>query len=127
MPYYTEHDINEMARQQYDSYTEGGLYDRAYLPAPTMDSLSFHTDDQGSETGLRRAYYNQPNSGSGRSTVEKRPSRSFSLSPKPSIRHMIGTSCPATTANSSSSSGKRRSRKTVSCISWRKWPHCRQS
>ena len=75
-----------MARQQYDSYTEGGLYDRAYLPAPTMDSLSFHTDDQGSETGLRRAYYNQPNSGSGRSTVEKRPSRSFSLSPKPSER-----------------------------------------
>lgn len=123
MPYYTEHDVNEMARQQYDQYTEDGLYDRSYLAPPMMESLSFHSDDPGSETEMRRAYYPQQNSGSGRSTVEKRPSRSFSLSPKPSIKHMIGSSCPATTGNSS----KRRSRKTVSCISWRKWPHCRQS
>ncbi|XP_053668512.1 serine/threonine-protein kinase stk11 [Anopheles marshallii] len=124
MPYYTEHDVNEMARQQHDHYTDDGLYDRTYLMAQPLESLSFHSDDPGSETGTtRRAYQPQPNSGSGCSTVDKRPSRSFSLSPKPSIKHMIGSSCPATTGNSS----KRRSRKTVSCISWRKWPHCRQS
>ncbi|XP_053680427.1 serine/threonine-protein kinase stk11 [Anopheles nili] len=118
--YYTEHDINEMARQRHDLLAqEDGLYDRNYL-APTMESLSFHSDDMISETGSRRPYHQT--GGSGRTTSEKRPSRSFSLSPKPSMKHMI-SSCPATTGNSS----KRRSRKTVSCISWRKWPHCRQS
>uniref|UniRef100_A0A182VQ76 non-specific serine/threonine protein kinase n=1 Tax=Anopheles minimus TaxID=112268 RepID=A0A182VQ76_9DIPT len=109
MPYYTEHDVNEMARQQHDHYTEDGLYDRTYLAAPAMESLSFHSDDPGSETGTTRRAYHQQNSGSGRSTAEKRPSRSFSLSPKPSIRHMIGSSCPATTGNSS----KRRSPRTT--------------
>uniref|UniRef100_A0A182N4L3 Serine/threonine-protein kinase STK11 n=1 Tax=Anopheles dirus TaxID=7168 RepID=A0A182N4L3_9DIPT len=117
---YTEHDVNEMARQQEyaDQYADGGgggggLYDRTYL-APTMESLSFHSDDPGSETRRTTA------------GNDKRPSRSFSLSPKPSLRHMVASSCPAT-AGGSGTGSKRRSRKTVSCISWRKWPHCRQS
>uniref|UniRef100_A0A182JB42 Serine/threonine-protein kinase STK11 n=1 Tax=Anopheles atroparvus TaxID=41427 RepID=A0A182JB42_ANOAO len=126
--YYTEHDINEeMARQSYD--TQEGLYDRHYL-APTLDSLSFQSEDDQSRYGYNTggsggaSGYPAHSSGSGRSVTEKRPSRSFSLSPKASLKHAVG-SCPATTGNSGNS--KRRSRKTVSCISWRKWPHCRQS
>lgn len=124
--YYTEHDINEeMARQRYDP--QECLYDRHYL-APTLDSLSFHSEDDhsryGGSGGGVSGYPPHNSSTSGRPVAgEKRPSRSFSLSPKASLKHAVG-SCPASTGNSGT---KRRSRKTVSCISWRKWPHCRQS
>ncbi|XP_065072415.1 serine/threonine-protein kinase stk11 [Ochlerotatus camptorhynchus] len=71
-------------------------------------------------------------SGEGAGDVESgqreshRKMRSFSLSPKVSSRHATTVSA-ATTSNAASNSKRSRSRKPVSCISWRKWSHCRQS
>ncbi|XP_058056966.1 serine/threonine-protein kinase stk11 isoform X1 [Anopheles bellator] len=113
--YFTEHDINEeMDRQRGE---QEAFHNPNHLVP--MDSLSFHSEDN---DGSRYGHGYQPQQYITGRTSEKRPSRSFSLSPKPSMKHTVN-SCPATTGSSS----KRRSRKTVSCISWRKWPHCRQS
>uniref|UniRef100_A0A2M4BIM8 Serine/threonine-protein kinase STK11 n=1 Tax=Anopheles marajoara TaxID=58244 RepID=A0A2M4BIM8_9DIPT len=130
--YFTEHDINEeMARQRFEQ--EQALLDPNYLGR--MESLSFHSDDASMQDGgSRYQQYITTGSTGGRGTgSEKRPSRSFSLSPKPSLRHTVAGPMPGTTssstgaANNNNSNSKRRTRKTVSCISWRKWPHCRQS
>uniref|UniRef100_A0A8D7ZVJ5 (northern house mosquito) hypothetical protein n=1 Tax=Culex pipiens TaxID=7175 RepID=A0A8D7ZVJ5_CULPI len=54
------------------------------------------------------------------SSSQHRKLRSFSLSPKAGSRH--------STAEPGGSGSKRSgSRKPVSCISWKKWSHCRQS
>lgn len=141
--YFTEHDINEeIARQQQQSAS----LDPRYLAGGGPETLSYQSDEHhhhhhqqyhSHPHSHQRQYHNNsssskmaPYSGEGSGDAESggqrehhRKMRSFSLSPKASSRH----STAATTAATGSNSKRSRSRKPVSCISWKKWSHCRQS
>lgn len=145
--YFTEHDINEeLARQR-------ASLDPRYLQG--LESISFNSDEfaldpqyhtvppqsyhhhhhqqrhyqnnnnNSSSSGTCAAGYTGEGAGDADSGGHQRKVRSFSLSPKVSSRHSTAN---APTAASSGVAPKRsRSRKPVSCISWKKWSHCRQS
>uniref|UniRef100_A0A2M4CZ85 Serine/threonine-protein kinase STK11 n=1 Tax=Anopheles darlingi TaxID=43151 RepID=A0A2M4CZ85_ANODA len=133
--YFTEHDINEKTPHQQDQQQKT-LHHNNHRRR--KEPPSNKEDDSSQQDGAPHHQHNTTTSttggGGGRGAgSEKRPSRSFSLSPKPSLRHtvagpmMVPGSTSSSTGAANNTNSKRRTRKTVSCISWRKWPHCRQS
>lgn len=104
------------------------------------DSSQSHQQQQQQKKSKKHQKYHQT-SGSGRGFTGEgagdadsglRKLRSFSLSPKASSRHATAPSVaggvPAgATSAGTSNKRSRGSRKPVSCISWKKWSHCRQS
>ncbi|XP_055635621.1 serine/threonine-protein kinase stk11 [Toxorhynchites rutilus septentrionalis] len=135
--YFTEHYINEeIACQQQQS---GSLVDPRYSHG--MESRSYNSDDyqnhqhhhQQPHSHPQSLYHHHHNSSSNKSNAaysgegagdadSGRKTRSFSLSPKISMRHSTAPGAAA-----AGNSKRSRSRKPVSCISWKKWTHCRQS
>uniref|UniRef100_A0A8D8HEK6 Serine/threonine-protein kinase STK11 n=2 Tax=Culex pipiens TaxID=7175 RepID=A0A8D8HEK6_CULPI len=143
--YFTEHDINEeLARQQQQQQsasldpTSTQQY-MSRLDSFVMDEYNhYHTihhnnssSAAGSGSSSKKKHqkyqaaaggYSGEGSGDAESgsSSQHRKLRSFSLSPKAGSRH--------STAEPGGSGSKRSgSRKPVSCISWKKWSHCRQS
>lgn len=95
---------------------------------------SYHNNGNSNAVAAAAALPRPGYSGEGSGDAESgqreshRKMRSFSLSPKASSRHATNSAAKAETEAGSASNSKRaRSRKPVSCISWRKWSHCRQS
>ncbi|XP_021693314.1 serine/threonine-protein kinase stk11 [Aedes aegypti] len=94
---------------------------------------SYHNNGNSNVAALAGGTYSGEGSGDAESGQREshRKMRSFSLSPKAGSRHVTNNSgSAATTSNapvSATNSKRARSRKPVSCISWRKWSHCRQS
>lgn len=145
--YFTEHDINEeLARQQQlHQPNQSASLDAQYmsrLDSFVMDEYNhYHTIHHGSnQAGISgngsssnsnsKKKQHQKYSGEGSGDAESgssvhRKLRSFSLSPKAGgSRHSTAEQQQPCAGGSS---GKRTSRKPVSCISWKKWSHCRQS
>lgn len=148
--YFTEHDINEeLARQQqlHQPNQSASLDVQGYmsrLDSFVLDEYNHyhtihHTNQGGAGSGAgsgsssKKKHQHQKYSGEGSGDAEsgtRRKLRSFSLSPKAGgSRHSTEQQSSATGGGSS---GKQQrtsssSRKPVSCISWKKWSHCRQS
>lgn len=150
--YFTEHDINEELARQHQLHNpnqqQSASLDAQYmsrLDSFVLDEYNhYHTIHHGNvnqggggtgsgsgHSSSKKKHQHQKYSGEGsgdaesgtRSSSVHRKLRSFSLSPKAGgSRH----STEQSTAGGSSG-GKRSSRKPVSCISWKKWSHCRQS
>ncbi|XP_053687343.1 serine/threonine-protein kinase stk11 [Sabethes cyaneus] len=125
--YFTEHDLNEeIARQEQQENFHNT--DQHHHP-----HNRHHHDRQSHQLNLPQQQQYQNNSsanasfsgegaGDADSGRQQGKLRNSSRSPKVSSRHAA-----TTTAGDSGSSKRTRSRKPVSCISWKKWPHCRQS
>lgn len=141
--YFTEHDINEeLARQQQQQQHQNASLDTAQymsrLDSFVMDEYNhYHTIHHNSSAGnsnsggssskkKHQKYHGYSGEGSGDAesgSSQHRKLRSFSLSPKAGSRH----STAAGDSTGAGSSKRASSRKPVSCISWKKWSHCRQS
>lgn len=141
--YFTEHDINEeLARQQQQQQHQNASLDTAQymsrLDSFVMDEYNhYHTIHHNSSAGnsnsggssskkKHQKYHGYSGEGSGDAesgSGQHRKLRSFSLSPKAGSRH----STAAGDSTGAGSSKRASSRKPVSCISWKKWSHCRQS
>ncbi|XP_058467062.1 serine/threonine-protein kinase stk11-like [Malaya genurostris] len=122
--YFTEHDINEeIARQQLDPGCPHGLESISYQSDEYHQQHHHHHQYQNNSSNVSASYSGEGagDADSGTANRTQRKMRSISLSPKFSSRHATASAPEGATKRS------RHHKKPVSCISWKKWSHCRQS